>query len=71
MPLTYFPENGGREGVPEYMQVGWHITNRMAAEFLSPRSFVRMLAQRNLLIASDYGVRDGAQPSEDISASSP
>ena len=53
MPLTYFPERAGQNGIPEFMHIGWHITNRMAAEFLSPRSFVRMLEQRIALIASD------------------
>jgi hypothetical protein len=58
MPFTYYPERGGQDGIPEFMHIGWHITNRMAAEFLSPRSFVRMLAQRIELIASDAGLRE-------------
>lgn len=59
MPLTYFPDRAGKDGIPEFMHVGWHITNRMAAEFLSPRSFVRMLAQRVEVIASDLEIRAG------------
>ena len=62
MPFTYFPEGGGQDGIPELMHVGWHITNRMAAEFLSPRYFVRMLAQRIALIASDAEIREGGGP---------
>lgn len=52
-PLIFYPEGPLRDDVPPYLTIGWHIINRIAGEFLSPRSFVRLVSQRYLSFATD------------------
>jgi len=49
------PETFGHD-TPEYVDVGLHLINRMAAEFMSPRSFIKLVADRASLIANDQSV---------------
>ncbi|WP_380872108.1 hypothetical protein [Sphingomonas sp. DBB INV C78] len=52
-PLIVFPPKELGPSVPEYLAIGSHLFGRVGAEFLSPRSLIRMSEHRALLIAAD------------------
>lgn len=52
-PMIFYPEGPVPEDMPPHLTIGWHILNRLAGEFLSPRSFVRLIAQRYSSFAAD------------------
>lgn len=52
-PMIFYPEGPVPDDMPPHLTIGWHIINRIAGEFLSPRSFVRLIAQRLSSFATD------------------